>query len=161
MKRIQSRIKYYSQKLVKLEALLKGKTTKKYAIDIIFAIAKTEAILESLKVAQAKSMIVPFKRAIGKVKIQSPGKGRRAWLARLSSERDKKYGGFVKEFLEPTSREFDRKGETLARFEIPINLKDVFQDSEGDFWMFENYEGNIKVISYQEAHYILENNVCV
>jgi hypothetical protein len=40
-----------------------------------------------------------------------------------------------------------------ATFEIPINLNAIYQDSDGDYWVFENVKGEIQSISYQEVCY--------
>ena len=88
------------------------------------------------------------------LELQTPRRAWRAWVAKISAKKDPVYGGFSKEFIEPCDRQFDRKGETSATFEIEIDLNQIYQDSDGDFWMFENLDGDIKIISYQEVKYI-------
>lgn len=94
---------------------------------------------------------VPTTRTL---KLNTPRRAWRAWVAQISPEIDAKHGGFTKEFIEPFDRQFNKKGETSARFKITVNTEAIFQDSDGDYWMFENMEGDIKVISYQEVKYI-------
>lgn len=129
------------QKLeTKLQVLSKLSVSKSLLIKVVEQILKLEKLI---------------KNAITKrvLELKTGRKQWRAWVAKISAKRDKVHGGYCKKFIEPTKREFDKKGEVSATFEIEIDLHQIYQDSDGDFWMFENAQGDIKVISYQEVKY--------
>jgi hypothetical protein len=141
-------------KLARLEAQLKitkGRQNQRKLIEKILAV---EAAIEAIE----KNAIVSFKR-LPKTRtliLETPRRAWRAWVAKISPEKDIEYGGFTKKFIEPVSRKFEgKKGETSATFEIPIDLNAnaIYQDSDGDYWVFENVKGEIQSISYQEVCY--------
>lgn len=151
-----NKINYYTQKLARLEAKLAqfqkvGVSDRMIAIKLIWEIERIERIVKSLQ--SIKSEIKPFNRPTRTLTLQTPRRAYRAWVAKISPEKDPKYGGFKKQFIEPTSREFGKKGETEATFEIPVDLTAIYQDSDGDYWVFENFDGDIKIICYQEVCY--------
>jgi hypothetical protein len=139
-------------KLARLNAQLKitkGRRNQRKLIEKILAV---EAAIEAIE----KNTIVSFKR-LPKTRtlvLETPRRAWRAWVAKISPEKDIEYGGFTKKFIEPVSRKFEgKKGEVAATFQIPINLNAIYQDSDGDYWVFENVKGEIQSISYQEVCY--------
>lgn len=139
---LKAKLAYLKHQLLIIQKQGIKKALKSIAINIIFAIEKIEALIEAIKETPVRELF-----------LKTPRKAWRAWVATITGTRDKIYGGFSKQFIEPISREFDKKGEISATFNIPINLKAIYQDSDGDFWVFENSKGDIKIISYQEVMY--------
>jgi hypothetical protein len=140
-------------KLARLNAQLAISRGRQNQRKLIEKILKVEAAIEAIE----KNTIVSFKR-LPKTRtliLETPRRAWRAWVAKISSEKDIKYGGYKKQFMEPVSRKFEgKKGETSATFEIPIDLNAIYQDSDGDYWVFENVKGEIQSISYQEVCYL-------
>lgn len=126
----------------KLQILAKLRASRSTLLKIVEQIFKIENLLELVNKAKTKIL-----------ELKTGRKQWRAWVAKIYAKRDKIHGGYSKEFIEPKTREFDKKGEISVTFEIKIDLHQIYQDSYGDFWMFENNEGDIKVISYQEVKY--------
>lgn len=118
---------------------------KSTVVDLIIKIELLQAELESLPDP------VPATRTL---RLETPRRAWRAWVAQISPEIDVKHGGFTKEFLPPVDRQFNKKGETSATFRLTVVMGAIYQDSDGDYWTWENQEGDIKVISYQEVKYI-------
>lgn len=141
-------------KLARLESQLKITKGNRAKAKIVIEILKVESAIEQLQ----KNNIVAFKR-VPKTRtliLETPRRAWKAWVAKISPEKDIKHGGFTKKFIEPVSRKFEgKKGETSATFEIPIDLNAnaIYQDSDGDYWVFENIKGEIQCISYQEVCY--------
>ena len=123
---------------------------------LIEKILKVEAAIEAIE----KNTIVSFKRLpkTRTLTLETPRRAWRAWVAKISPEKDIKHGGFTKKFIEPVSREFNKKGETSATFEIPIDLNVIYQDSDGDYWVL-NIKGEIQCISCQEVCYRFSQRV--
>ena len=139
-------------KLNKLNAQLRATHGNRAKAKLVIKILAVEAAIEQIQ----KNAIVSFKRLpkTRTLTLETPRRAWRAWVAELSPEKDIKHGGFTKKFIEPVSREFKgKKGETSATFEIPIDLNAIYQDSDGDYWVFENIKGEIQCISYQEVCY--------
>jgi hypothetical protein len=141
-------------KLAQLEAQLKITKGRRNQRKLIEKILKVEAAIEAIE----KNTIVSFKRLpkTCTLILETPRRAWRAWVAKISPEKDIKHGGFTKKFIEPVNRKFEgKKGETSATFEIPIDLNAnaIYQDSDGDYWVFENVKGEIQSISYQEVCY--------
>jgi hypothetical protein len=139
-------------KLARLEAQLAITKGRQNQRKLIKKILKVEAAIEAIE----KNTIVSFKRLpkTRTLTLETPRRAWRAWVAKISPEKDIEYGGFTKKFIEPVSRKFEgKKGEVAATFEIPINLNAIYQDSDGDYWVFENVKGEIQSISYQEVCY--------
>ena len=139
-------------KLARLEAQLAITKGNRAKAKLIIAILAVEAAIEAIE----KNTIVAFKRLpkTRTLTLETPRRAWKAWVAKISPERDTKYGGFTKKFIEPVSRKFEgKKGEVSATFEIPIDLNAIYQDSDGDYWVFENIMGEIQSISYQEVCY--------
>lgn len=139
-------------KLNRLNAQLKITKGRQNLRKLIEKILKVEAAIEAIE----KNTIVGFKRLpkTRTLTLETPRRAWRAWVAEISPEKDIKHGGFTKKFIEPVSRKFEgKKGETSATFEIPIDLNAIYQDSDGDYWKFQNMKGEIQCISYQEVCY--------
>lgn len=139
-------------KLARLNAQLSITKGRQNQRKLIEKILKVEAAIEAIE----KNTIVGFKRLpkTHTLTLETPRRAWRAWVAEISPEKDIKHGGFTKKFIEPVSRKFEgKKGETSATFEIPIDLNAIYQDSDGDYWVFENIKGEIQCISYQEVCY--------
>ena len=139
-------------KLARLNAQLAITKGRQNQRKLIKKILKVEAAIEAIE----KNTIVSFKRLpkTRTLTLETPRRAWRAWVAKISLEKDIKYGGHKKQFVEPVSRKFEgKKGEVAATFEIPINLNAIYQDSDGDYWVFENVKGEIQSISYQEVCY--------
>ena len=139
-------------KLTRLNAQLSITKGRQNQRKLIEKILKVEAAIEAIE----KNTIVALKRLpkTRTLTLETPRRAWRAWVAKISPERDTKYGGFTKKFIEPVSRKFEgKKGEVSATFEIPIDLNAIYQDSDGDYWLFENIIGEIQSISYQEVCY--------
>ena len=139
-------------KLKKLNAQLKITKGRQNQRKLIEKILKVEAAIEQIQ----KNAIVAFKRLpkTRTLTLETPRRAWRAWVAEISPEKDIKHGGFTKKFIEPVSRKFEgKKGEASATFEIPIDLNAIYQDSDGDYWVFQNIKGEIQCISYQEVCY--------
>ena len=139
-------------KLNKLNAQLRATHGNRAKAKLVIKILAVEAAIEQIQ----KNAIVSFKRLpkTRTLTLETPRRAWRAWVAELSPEKDIKHGGFTKKFIEPVSREFKgKKGETSATFEISIDLNAIYQDSDGDYWVFENIKGGIQSISYQEVCY--------
>ena len=145
-------------KLARLNAQLSITKGRQNQHKLIEKILKVEAAIEAIE----KNTIVSFKRLpkTRTLTLETPRRAWRAWVAKLSPEKDIKHGGFTKQFIEPVSREFKgKKGEVSATFEIPIDLNAIYQDSDGDYWVFENIKGGIQSISYQEVCYRFSQRV--
>lgn len=143
LQKLSAKLSVLNHQLATLQANGIKKALKSVAINIIFAIEKLEALIEQItKATQSR-----------KLELKTPRCGWRAWVAKISGKRDTVHGGFTKEFFKPTSREFGKKGEISATFQIQIDLNQTYQDSDGDFWVFENLEGDIKVICWEEVKY--------
>ena len=139
-------------KLNKLNAQLRATHGNRAKAKLVIKILAVEAAIEQIQ----KNAIVAFKRLpkTRTLTLETPRRAWRAWVAEISPEKDIKHGGFTKKFIEPVSRKFEgKKGETSATFEIPIDLNAIYQDSDGDYWVFENIKGEIQCISYQEVCY--------
>lgn len=139
-------------KLARLNAQLSITKGRQNQRKLIEKILKVEAAIEAIE----KNTIVALKRLpkIRTLTLETPRRAWRAWVAKISPKRDTKYGGFTKKFIEPVSRKFEgKKGEMSATFEISIDLNAIYQDSDGDYWVFENIIGEIQSISYQEVCY--------
>lgn len=139
-------------KLYKLNAQLRVACGNRAKAKLVIKILAVEAAIEQLD----KNNIVAFKRLpkTRTLNLETPRRAWKSWVAKISPEKDTKHGGFKKKFIEPVSRKFEgKKGEVSATFEIPIDLKAIYQDSDGDYWVFENIKGEIKCISYQEVCY--------
>jgi hypothetical protein len=124
-------------KLARLEAQLAITKGRQNQRKLIKKILKVEAAIEAIE----KNTIVSFKRLpkTRTLTLETPRRAWRAWVAKISPEKDIEYGGFTKKFIKPVSRKFEgKKGEVAATFEIPINL---------------NVKGEIQSISYQEVCY--------
>ena len=145
MNNLQSKLARLNAQL----AITKGRRNQRKLIEKIL---KVEAAIEAIE----KNTIVSFKRLpkTCTLTLETPKRAWKAWIAKISSERDLKYGGYKKQFIDPVSRKFEgKKGEVSATFEIPIDLNSIYQDSDGDYWVFENIKGEIQCISYQEVCY--------
>jgi len=139
-------------KLNKLNAQLRVTRGSRARAKLVIKILAVEAAIAQLQ----KNVIVAFKKLpkTRTLTLETPKRAWKAWIAKISSERDLKYGGYKKQFIEPVSRKFEgKKGEVSATFEIPIDLNSIYQDSDGDYWVFENIKGEIQCISYQEVCY--------
>lgn len=136
------------QKQIKvLQSRLSRFTTESFkpvVAGILLEIEILEAKLEEVELVQPKTRTL---------KLETPRRVNRCWVARLSPEKDARYGGFQKSFVEPKERTFGKKGETSATFVIEIDLNAIYQDSDGDYWYFENLEGDIETICYEEVKY--------
>lgn len=138
-------------KLNKLNAQLRATHGNRAKAKLVIKILAVEAAIEQLQ----KNTIVSFKRLpkTRTLTLETPRRAWRAWVAKISPEKDIKHGGFTKKFIEPVSRKFEKKGEVSATFDIPIDLNVIYQDSDGDYWVFENVKREIQSISYQEVCY--------
>lgn len=139
-------------KLNKLNAQLRATHGNRAKAKLVIKILAVEAAIEQIQ----KNAIVSFKRLpkTCTLTLETPRRAWRAWVAKISPEKDIKHGGFTKKFIKPINRKFEgKKGETSATFEIPIDLNAIYQDSDGDYWVFENIKGEIQCISYQEVCY--------
>jgi hypothetical protein len=139
-------------KLNKLNAQLRATHGNRAKAKLVIKILAVEAAIEQLQ----KNTIVSFKRLpkTRTLTLETSRRAWRAWVAKISPEKDIKHGGFTKKFIEPVSRKFEgKKGETSATFDIPIDLNVIYQDSDGDYWVFENVKREIQSISYQEVCY--------
>ena len=139
-------------KLNKLNAQLRATHGNRAKAKLVIKILAVEAAIEQIQ----KNAIVSFKRLpkTRTLTLETPRRAWRAWVAKISPEKDIKHGGFTKKFIEPINRKFEgKKGETSATFEIPIDLNAIYQDSDGDYWKFQNMKGEIQCISYQEVCY--------
>lgn len=139
-------------KLNKLNAQLRVARGNRAKAKLVIKILAVEAAIEAIQ----KNAIVAFKKLpkTRTLTLETPKRAWKAWIAKISSERDLKYGGYKKQFIEPINRKFEgKKGEVSATFEIPIDLNAIYQDSDGDYWVFENIKGEIQCISYQEVCY--------
>jgi hypothetical protein len=139
-------------KLNKLNAQLRATHGNRAKAKLVIKILAVEAAIEQLQ----KNTIVSFKRLpkTRTLTLETSRRAWRAWVAKISPEKDIKHGGFTKKFIEPVSRKFEgKKGETSATFDIPIDLNVIYQDSDGNYWVFENVKGKIQSISYQEVCY--------
>jgi hypothetical protein len=146
-------------KLARLNAQLAITRRRQNQRKLIEKILKVGAAIKAIE----KNTIVSFKR-LPKTRnliLETPRRAWRAWVAKISPEKDIKHGGYTKKFIEPVSRKFEgKKGETSATFEIPIDLNVIYQDSDGDYWVFENVKGEIQGISYQEVCYRFSRRAC-
>jgi hypothetical protein len=144
LQRLETKLQKLNRQLARYTAKGIVKALRSVVVNLIIAIAKTEEIINQVINAVK----------IRTLTLDTPRRAWRAWVAKINAKRDTVHGGFSKEFIEPTSREFGRKGETSATFEIEVDLNQIYQDSDGDFWMFENTDGKIRTICYQEVQYI-------
>jgi hypothetical protein len=138
-----------------LTAFQKGisKALRSVAVKIIIEIERLESLI--FQIAKATQIAIA-KRTLT---LSTPKRAWRAWVAKISAKRDKVHGGFSKEFIEPIDRQFGKKGEIEATFEIEVDFNQIYQDSDGDFWMFADHlndEGQqaIKTICYQEVQWM-------
>lgn len=137
------------QKQIKiLESRLSRFTTESFKSQVVGLILEIERLEGQLE--QIEEKVQPKTRTL---KLETPRRVNRSWVAKLSPEKDPRYGGFQKSFIEPKERTFGKKGEVSARFEIEIDLNAIYQDSDGDYWYFENLEGDIETICYEEVKY--------
>ena len=111
-------------KLNKLNAQLRATHGNRAKAKLVIKILAVEAAIEQLQ----KNAIVAFKKLpkTRTLTLETPKRAWKAWIAKISSERDLKYGGYKKQFIEPISRKFEgKKGEVSATFEIPIDLRAI------------------------------------
>jgi hypothetical protein len=141
--KLQNKLAKLQNRLTKFQKIGICRKLKRTAMDLIFKIARLEQVIEDMEKIEG----------VFEVKLYTPKKCYHSWLAKISKERDPRYGGFKKRFIEPTNRIFNRRGEEYALYEIPITLEAIYQDSDGDFWRFRDLEGNTVLMSYQEVCY--------
>lgn len=130
-----------------LQSRMSRFTSSQFKATVVDLIIKIELL-------QAELELLPAPATTRTLTLETPRRAWRAWVAKISPEIDTKHGGFTKDFISPIDRQFDKKGEASATFKITVDIQAIYQDSDGDYWMFENMDGDIKVISYQEVKYI-------
>jgi len=138
---IQKQIKVLRSRLSRFTS----ESFKSQVAGLILEIERLEGQLE-----QIEEKVQPATRTL---KLETPRRVNRCWVAKLSHEKDARWGGFKKSFIEPKERIFGKKGETSAAFQIEIDLNAIYQDSDGDYWYFENMDGDIETICYEEVKY--------
>ena len=111
---IESQIKVLQSRLNRFTSV----QFKSTVAGLILEIERLESELESLPDP------IPATRTL---KLETPRRSYRAWVAEISHEIDTKHGGFVKEFLPPVDRQFNKKGETSATFKKQLTLKLFFK----------------------------------